>query len=235
MTSYHFNLHPIKSVTLNDSKTVITFETLFVNGHVYYFTMNKNEFLNFDEALYLISTDNFQGNIPIGDNMWFSFFRKQDGYEIRLCQQRKDRFLYFDFDYDSFQEYKKAIHWKLFSFLRLKATEHDDQRERQKDNRYRSQHVKSVHGKRPLSDETTRSYQFTRNGETCERESSPGTTNDVNMSPVDETSTVFSKWCDSTSGRKDNSFDNGESDFDDLQSPEAVQLLDKSLSIEVDM
>lgn len=235
MTFNRFNLHSIKSVTVDELKTVIIFETLFVNGHVYYFSMTKDEFLNFDEALFLISKDNFQGNIPIGDDIWFSYFHKRQGYEIKLWKQRKDRILYFDFDYDSFNEYKKTVHWKLFSFLRLKATEYDERRKRQKRNRYKSRHDKSIHDKCPLSNEDSRSYQSTRNGETSERETSSGATNNVNMSFVNKTSSVLSKWSDSTTRRKHISSDNEASDIDYLSSPETVQILNRSITSEMEV
>ena len=214
---------------------LITFETLHVSSHAFYYTMNWEEFLNFDEALFMISRGNLQGNIPIGDKMWFTYFHNQYDYEIKLCKEKRNKFIHFDFDYNSFQEYKKTVHWKLLSFLRLNATEYDGRRKRWKKNQYESQHIKSFNGKRPFSDENTRANKFTRNGPSCERESTLGTTNDVNMSLVNKTSPILPKRCNSTSRRKNKSFVNDESDRDDLPDPEEVQLLNRSLSSEMDL
>lgn len=228
-----FNLHVVKSVSVNTSRKTVTFETHYVNALTHYFTMTRDQFLAFDDALCMIDRGNMQGDFPLGYNMWFTYCCNYNHYEIEL---QKDGRLFFKFDYDSFIDYKRVIHQKLLSFFRLsdEGSRRNGRRAR-RSYRCHEERIKSTIGECSLPDEYQSSYQSTEAGISCERQAISGTTNYAVVSNKDEASAILSEWGNSINGRKDNSASTEGVVFDSLQSPERIQLIDFTPSNNMDM
>jgi len=232
------NLHPIQRVCVNDLSTSITFSNEDVDGSTYYFTMTKEQFFAFTDAMYLIERGNMQGCFPLGQNVFFKYHKGYRYYESKLYriddnekgnQRRHHTFVFHFFNY-----YKNVIHNDIVSFLRRR--EHGSLRRREHGSRRRHQstksRVKSTTGKRPLSNagESSRKPQSvgnTREGETLYR-----STNNVDMSDSRETSTILSKRCDSNHGQSE-SRKADELISHHLSSPENIQLLDGDNNLDV--
>lgn len=212
-------MQSVQHVTCHPMTERITFETRLANGRRFHFLLNKNQFLNFNDAVTLINKDNSSGHFPLGQNTWFhynafdaSFYKNKHGHG-RI-----------NFVFTSFDEYKNFTHDRLLSLVRL----NDTPTVKRRDGRggKRDEEAKPTSHKRPLSGTVQLSDQSptTKRARRKPRKTTSRAANDAIMSHDDEESPVLPeryhsntrRWCDSVSSFSSTS--------KDLPSPTAVRL-----------
>ena len=252
--SINFLLHNTQRVSVDKSKSIITFETECLNGSIYYFHLSHDQFLALDDAIALILRGSRKGHYPLGQKLWLHYFyRGAVMYDNTKYGQQ-----YFKFE--NFQVYKSFIHRRIMSFIRLTRNENvaasragDEKQQQQQQQqqgecrrslsgrRRRGRQWSSRHGensesegelpdcKRPLSVVLQPSHQSARTEKTdSERETSPRSTDNVVVSHPEEESSVLSEGDDSNSCWRNDSFPISSNFLCDIPLPETIDFGDYS-------
>ena len=228
-----FHLNTVQSVNLDSARDTIIFETQCVTSSTYYFTLTREQFFAFDDALYMIERGNMQGHFPLGQDIYFSYHNDRRGHERRLIKRRRQDRPDITFDFVAFTDYIKSVHHRIISFLRW-----GDQATRRKQRRrHRAKKDRSISSsrKRSLPDGCESASESTTTGKTCDGKITPGPSDNALMSPALETSTIFPERSSSNYGRRTDSTLIETTISHDLQSPERIQLIDCEESNEMEM
>ena len=115
--SGNFLLHNTQRVSVDKSKSIITFETECLNNAIYYFHLSYDQFLALDDAIALICKGCRNAYYPLGQKLWLHHFY----VGAVIYDNMKHGQSYFKFEY--FEVYKSHIHRRLMSFIRATRNE----------------------------------------------------------------------------------------------------------------
>jgi len=222
--SYCIALHSVQRVRVDKLKKVLVFETEYPNGSVYYFQMTIEQFFSFHDTILIIDQYHKGTHFPLGKNMW-CHYSSHRGMILYYCREKVP---YFKFQ--NFEQYKYFTHRRLLSFLRTdgkRTVVHN------KDGEERGR-VPGANRKRPLSvalqptDQPTTSATTIKQRGEKDLQTSSGSTDNVVVSPDEETSAVLSKRHHPNPRRWNDSHDVLSPVRENLSSPENVELCHSS-------
>ena len=115
MMSTTFNLICTQQLDITDNKTLITFSTQTITGHVHYFHLTRNQFFALDDAFAVIDTNCGYTDFPLGQNIWLHYkYHKAVIYDTTHHGQSYFKFM-------NVQLYRRRIHRRVLSFLRSRS------------------------------------------------------------------------------------------------------------------
>lgn len=214
-------LHSLQSATVNEKRSIITFETRHVNGCRYYFDLTRQQFFAFDDIFLFIDKHHAEGHFPLSHNMWFYF--GEDG--AKLYTTNLDDQSYFKFH--SFTQYKRFTHQRILSLLRARGenvTRRNGSKSTATGGGSRRHYISG--DKRPLStivqsfNQSGTSEQHHQDGEAVSR-----ATNDAILPHPSKKSAILSERDDTTSRWRTDSSSSLSTVSEDLLYPEEEQSL----------
>ena len=187
-----------QDVLVDESNSLVTFQTQHINGGEYYFHLTLQQFDSLNDAIILINSKSGLRHFPLGRNMWLYY----DGHQkAKLYIVNSFRHPFFKFE--NFAHYKNNVHRKLMSLLR--STHVDGLRKRGRGGRRLQQERKrgvAKAGEHPHSYKVQSSHRLASAGADDRREQTlHGATDDANMSDVGDASAILSEW-DNTNTRR---------------------------------
>ena len=114
----HFSLINTQKIVIDKSRTTITLSTKTISGHTHYFDLTRNQFFALDDAITLMKYDWRQTSFPLGHNIWLRCSSNRSNshdaviYDATRYEQPYFRFI-------NFEMYKRRVHQRVMSFLRL--------------------------------------------------------------------------------------------------------------------
>lgn len=214
-------LHSLQSATVNEKRTIVTFETRHVNGRRYYFDLTSHQFFALDDIFYILDKHHTEGHFPLGRNMWFYF--GEGGAKLYTATPNDQPY----FKFQSFTQYKRFTHRRILSLLRSRddAVRTKNGSKSTATSGVSKQHYSSG-DKRPLS---TIEQSFNRSGTSQQHhqdgEAVSRPTNDVILPHPNKESAILSEWDNTTSRRGSDSSSSLSSVSEDLLYPEEEQTL----------
>lgn len=240
MSSSEFVMHGVQYASVNQAKSLVTYETRLPNGHCFYFRLSRNQFLNLNDAFLMLEREGSSGDYPLGNGYWFSY--KHYGEAIIHDYHANPRQPCY-FKFNNLIQYLKNTHRQLLSFL---SHGEDGKQQRRYERRRRRRHCReeeeqnlgrcgrqrrknqqqpTATRKRSLSDEEQSTHQpVSPKTIDSEWETASGSAINADMSITRKDGTVFSKWHSANSGRRHDTSPVPSTVTGDLHSPDRVQL-----------
>ena len=204
-----------------DSKTErVIFKTRHASGRHFHFTLSKEQFLAFDDAIAVIERSHCYGDYPLGQNTWLNY--NESGVSLYKNVRDSGRIKFY---FSNFREYKRYTHSRLKSFVPL--TRKESGRLRHYGNTYAASH------KRPSSITMRQSDKSRATKRKCRRGRciTSRKTKDAELSSNEETCSVLSEW-DYSNSRCSDSISSESSDLTNITTPSSIRLLSSNDTVE---
>lgn len=207
-------MQTVQFVTYDFYSKSLTFETRHVSGSRHHFIITKSQFLALDDIIMLIDEGLRHGYYPLDQNMWLCYKARNVSIykETVECERIK-------FTFENFEDYKRYTHSRLRSLLRLNSQ--IARRKRRQDGE-----ASVTNHQRSLSVTMQPSHQSSTSKRRCwnEREATLRSTDNVKLSPDDQTRAILSEWHGTTPRRRTDSIISSATMDTNLSSPTTVRL-----------
>ena len=114
----HFSLFNTQKIVIDKRRSTITLSTKTISGHSHYLHLTRNQFFALDDAITLMNYDWRQTSFPLGHNIWIRCSSSRSkSHDAVIYNATRHGQPYFRFI--NFEVYKRRVHHRVMSFLRL--------------------------------------------------------------------------------------------------------------------